>query len=179
MLEVNFNPFPLLSTERLNLRQVTKNDINEIFQLRSDTNVMQYIDRPMAKTTEDAFRFIERIENGIVQNEGITWAITLKANDALIGTIGFHKIEKENYRAEIGYMLMSNFHKKGIMQEAIISALDYGFNVMKLHSVEALINPANEASAKLLERNGFIREAYFKENYYYNGKFLDTIFIHY
>ena len=60
------------------------------------------------------------------------------------------------------------------MQEPITVVLEYGFNVMKLHSVEALVNPNNIASIRLLEKNGFIREAYFKENYFYNGRFLDT-----
>jgi ribosomal-protein-alanine N-acetyltransferase len=45
---------------------------------------------------------------------------------------------------------------------------------MKLHSVEADVNPANQPSIKLLERNNFVREAYFKENYFYDGKFLDS-----
>jgi ribosomal-protein-alanine N-acetyltransferase len=45
---------------------------------------------------------------------------------------------------------------------------------MKLHSIEAHVNPNNIASIKLLEKNGFIREAYFKEDYFYDGKFLDT-----
>ena len=60
------------------------------------------------------------------------------------------------------------------MQEAIEAVLDYGFTAMQLHSVEANVNPANEASKKLLDKNNFIQEGYFKENYYYNGEFLDS-----
>ena len=52
--------------------------------------------------------------------------------------------------------------------------LDYGFNTLKIHSLEANVNPGNAASIKLLERNGFVREAYYRENYYYNGHFLDS-----
>jgi ribosomal-protein-alanine N-acetyltransferase len=63
---------------------------------------------------------------------------------------------------------------KGIMQEALSAVLNYGFELLKLHSVEANVNPNNVSSIKLLERNGFVREAYFKENYYYNNQFLDT-----
>lgn len=60
------------------------------------------------------------------------------------------------------------------MQEALSAILAYGFTIMKLHSVEARVNPLNEPSIKLLERNNFIREGLFKEDYFYNGKFLDT-----
>jgi len=67
-----------------------------------------------------------------------------------------------------------DLQRKGIMQEALIKILDHGFNIMRLHSVEANVNPNNLASIKFLEKNDFIREAYFKENYYFNGRFLDS-----
>jgi ribosomal-protein-alanine N-acetyltransferase len=61
------------------------------------------------------------------------------------------------------------------MREAVSEVIKYGFTVMRLHSIEANVNPDNKASIKLLEKNCFAREAYFKENYFYNGKFLDTV----
>ena len=88
----------------------------------------------------------------------------------MIGTIGYWRIVKEHYRAEIGYLIATEQQGKGLMQEAISATLQYGFSEMKLHSVEANVNPNNPASIKLLERNHFIREAYFKENYFSNGK---------
>ena len=82
---------------------------------------------------------------------------------------------KEHYRAEIGYLLSDAFQRRGIMQEAITAAINYGFNVMRLHSIEANVNPGNTASIMLLEKNKFMREAYFRENFYYNGKFMDSL----
>jgi ribosomal-protein-alanine N-acetyltransferase len=49
MMTINFNPFPNLETERLLLRRVNNNDVNEIFVLRSDTEIMKYIQRPLVK----------------------------------------------------------------------------------------------------------------------------------
>jgi ribosomal-protein-alanine N-acetyltransferase len=49
MMTINFNPFPNLETERLLLRRVNNNDVNEIFVLRSDTEIMKYIPRPLVK----------------------------------------------------------------------------------------------------------------------------------
>ena len=174
MLQLNFNPFPKLFTERLLLREISAADVKEVFQLRSNKNVMQFIDRPLAQTTDDAMELIQKIADGHKKNENITWAITLQNLPKLIGTIGFWQIDKENYRAEIGYLLHPDEQGKGLMQEAIAMVLKYGFQFMKLHSVEANVNPANIASIKLLEKNKFNKEAFFKENYYYNGKFLDT-----
>jgi [ribosomal protein S5]-alanine N-acetyltransferase len=95
----------------------------------------------------------------------IEWAITLKDSGQYIGAISYHRLMKEHFRAEIGYILHPAHHGKRIMDEAIRTVTDFGFNSMGLHSVEANVNPENIASIKLLERNNFVREAYFKENY--------------
>jgi ribosomal-protein-alanine N-acetyltransferase len=174
MLEVNFDPFPVLSTERLILRQITENDTNDLFILRSDSRVMQYIDRPLAKSPDDVMKLIQLITDLLNNNEGITWGIVLKSDSKVIGTIGLWRILKEHYRAEIGYLLHPAQQGKGIMQEAFTPILNYGFKTMKLHSIEATVNPENAASIKILERNNFTREAYFKENYFYNGNFLNS-----
>ena len=174
MLETNFKPFPVLESSRLLLRQVSAADKNEVFSLRADPRVMKYIDRPIAGSMEDALELIQKIDDGLINNNGITWAITLKGSQQLVGTIGYWRIDKEHYRAEIGYLLHPDLQRKGITQEAITVILNYGFEIMKLHSVEANVNPGNEASIKLLEKNNFKREAYFKENYFYQGRFLDS-----
>ena len=106
----------------------------------------------------------------------IQWAITLKENPAtLIGTIGYWRIIPEHYRAEIGYMLHPSCWGKGIMKEALNAVIKYAFEKMKLHSIEANINPDNIPSAALLESCGFIKEAFHKENYYFDGVFYDSI----
>ena len=175
MLKLNFNPFPILTTRRLVLRQMGNYDVNEIFFLRSDAEVMRYIRRPLAKSVEDAMQFIQMISTGVANNDLIHWAITLKNEPKLIGNICFWRIQKEHYRAEVGYTLHTANQRKGIMQEALTAVLDYGFKTMKLHSVEAIVNPENVPSIKLLERTGFVREAYFKEDFFYDGKFYDSI----
>lgn len=175
MVTINFNPFPILETERIILRRVNINDVNEIFTLRSNPETMKYIPRPLVKTTEDALEHIAMIDAKIENNEGINWAITLKDDPKLIGIIGHYRIKPENYRAEIGYMLLPEFNGKGIMSEAVKEVVKYGFNVMKLHSIEAIIDPENFGSEKVLQKNGFVKEAHLKENEFYEGRFLDTV----
>jgi [ribosomal protein S5]-alanine N-acetyltransferase len=176
MLQPNFDPFPELSTERLILRRITPDDTNEIFRLRSDERVMKYIDKERAASIKDAEIFFNLINDSTNANTGITWAIALKkSSDKMIGNIGFWRLIKEHYRAEIGYMLHPDFWNKGIMKEALAAAIDFGFNQMKLHSIEAQINTGNTASAHILESVGFIKEAHFKENYFFQGIFSDTI----
>ena len=104
----------------------------------------------------------------------IAWGISFHETPEMIGNISFHRIEKENHRAEIGYMLHPKHWRQGIINEAMKAVLDYGFSVMNLHSIEANINPENVASSNLLKKRGFVKEAYYKENYFFDGKFIDT-----
>lgn len=175
MLTLNFNPFHNLETERLLLRRVDVNDAEEILLLRGNPETMKYIPRPLTKTREDALEHIAMIDSKIDANEGINWAITLKGNPKLIGIIGHYRIQHDNHRAEIGYMLLPEFHGKGIVTEAVKEVIDYGFNVMKLHSIEAVIDPENVVSEAVLKKFGFVKEAHFREHEYYEGKFLDSV----
>lgn len=175
MLVLNFNPFPDISTERLSLRRMTGDDAEEIFFLRSDKQMLQYLDRDPARSVDEALNWIKMINEGIDNDQYIAWGIALKNEPRLIGTITFWNVKKEHYRAELGYLLHTGYQGKGLMREAAVAVLDFGFNIMKLHSVEANVNPANQASINLLERSNFVREAYFKENYYYNGTFFDSV----
>jgi len=174
MLHIVNSPFPVLNTERLTLRRITDNDASELFFLRSDEGVMQYIDRPRPASLEEIKPFIQKVNDMIDGNEGISWAMTLKNEPKLIGHISFHRIIKEHYRAEVGYVMHPEHYGRGIMTEALQAVLYYGFSSMGLHSVEAIVNPGNSASIKLLERNNFIREAYFREDFFWQGKFLDS-----
>ena len=175
MLSFNFTPFPVIETERLLLRQITNDDITEVFELRSNPETMKYIPRPLVKTTEDALEHIKMIEEKINDNTGINWGITLKGNSKLLGMIGFYRMQPENYRAEIGYMLLPDFHRKGIIPEAVNRLINYGFYDLKLHSIEAVIDPENAASEKVLQKCGFVKEAHLRECEYFEGKFIDKV----
>lgn len=174
MLTINFHPFPLLTTERLILRQLVVEDEDAIYTLRSNEKVNKYLTRAKYKSREEAKTFINIINTNISNNESGYWAIRLKNSDRVIGTICLWNISKENYRAEIGFELHPDFQKQGFMQEAVAAVIEYGFKSMKLHSIVGDVDPDNKASIKLLEKNKFVREAYFRESIYYKGKFLDT-----
>lgn len=174
MLTLSFTPFPILESNRLLLRAVTREDVNEVFELRSNPETMKFIPRPLVTSTDEAMAHIEMITKKIAENEGINWAITLKGNPKLLGIIGHYRVKLENYRSEIGYMLLPNYQNQGITSEAIHLLLDYGFNQLNFHSVEAIIEPKNHASAKVLEKNGFVKEAHFLEDVFWDGQFIDS-----
>ena len=173
MLSLHFNPFPVLETERLVLRNLTKEDKYDLFEIRSNPTTMQYIPRPIAKTVDDVSQLIDIILGYTATNERINWAVTEKGNDKLIGFIGYPNFKHESLRAEIGYMLNPNYTGKGIAYEALKAIIDYGFNTIGLHSIEAIIRTENKASVKLIEKAGFVKEAHFKDYIFHNGQFYD------
>jgi [ribosomal protein S5]-alanine N-acetyltransferase len=175
MLTVNFDPFPVITTDRLLLRRVEMADVPEIQRLRSDEQLMKYIHRPRFENATEAAAFVEKIHNMVAANEGIGWGITRKDDPKVIGHISFHILYKEHYRAEAGYMLFAEYHRKGIITEALQAILHYGFTAMGLHSVEAITDGENSASRKLLEKSGFIQEGYFRESTYWEGRFHDKV----
>ena len=175
MIETDFTPFPEIKTQRLLLRKLENEDRQEMFFLRSDENVLQYIGKEPIVSIEEAEEFIKRMNNLLLENEAIMWGITLMENPGkVIGTICYWNFKKEHDRVELGYTLHPAFWRRGIMKEAIEAVIEYGFLKMKLHSIEALINPDNIASAAVLESTGFVKEGHIKENFYFRGNFQNT-----
>ena len=168
MNKISFTPFPNLITERLILRQLKIEDVNEIFALRSDERVNKFLDRPKAKTIEDARKFIYKINEGIPKNKWVYWAITLKNSHKLIGTICFWKISKEHSKAKIGFELLPDYQGKGIMREVLATIIEYGFENMKLHSIEGDVAPNNSKSIRLLKRNCFVYDRKLKDTVIYS-----------
>ena len=155
MRNKNFKPFPVLKTGRLTLRQLVSTDDNEIFALRSNENVNKYLDRKPSKSIDDAQTFIQTINKNIQTNNSIYWAITLNGTDKLIGTICLFGFSGDNLKAEIGYELLPGFQGKGIMQEAISKVVDFGFQHIGLHSIEAFTHLENQSSTRLLGKLNF------------------------
>ncbi|HEY8688195.1 MAG TPA: GNAT family N-acetyltransferase [Chitinophagaceae bacterium] len=170
MLELNFDPFPVVETERLVLRKISAEDAEDIYLLRTNEEAMKYIKKPKLRSNDDVYELIKVMNNP----DRIQWGITIKNENRIIGSIGYHKITKEHYRAEIGYMLDPAYWNTGLMSEAIGKVIDYGFSKMKLHSIEAIINPGNVVSRKILQKFNFIKEGFFKEIFFFEGEFFDS-----
>ncbi|RTL60442.1 MAG: N-acetyltransferase [Sphingobacteriales bacterium] len=175
MLTINLTPFPQLETNRLLLRQLKEEDADVLFFLRSDAQVLKYIFREPASGKEEVIGFIQAIQQAVSSNENPYWAIALKDKpDELIGTICIWNIRREHYRGELGYVLHPHYWSKGLMKEAIQKVIEYGFDQLHLHSMEAVVDPRNLASVKTLESVGFVKEAHFKEDALFKGQFYDT-----
>lgn len=153
MLHKALSTFPLLTTERLTLRQLRDTDVEEIFSLRSDPTINQFLDRPPCKSAEDALNFIKAIQ----QNESLYWAITQTPHEKLIGTICLYNFSDELNSCEIGYELLANYQGQGIMLEAAKSIIAFAVQTLGIKTLEAFTHKENKSSTNLLLKCSFVK----------------------
>ncbi len=167
--------FPVLKTERLRLRQITSADVDDWLAILSQPDVNRYL-VDVDPASVNHMHVLEIIGwTGKIYREGtgIRWAVTLKPSDTLIGTCGFHRYNAAHCRAEVGYELSAAYWRKGIMTEAARAVLDYCFDDLDLHRVEADVTAGNMASADLLKKLGFQQEGTWRDRVYGRGRFYD------
>ena len=169
-----FKSFPKLESERLIFRRMLLGDAKDMHQIRSNDDVMKFMDVKRTKSIEDAKELIRNSLDDYKNEKGISWGIMDKRSKSFMGYIGFFRIQPQHCRGEVGYVLKPEYWGKGFMTEALSTIVKFGFGKMNLHSIEANVNPKNKSSKKLLERLGFRKEAYFRENYLFDGKFFDS-----
>lgn len=169
------DPFPVLVTRRLRLRRIMPHDAPEIFFLRSHPDLMRYTGVAPMTTIDESYAYIQLHEERRLTGSGIAWGITLTNESAVMGILGFRKLDAGHFRGEVGYGLHPDLHGKGMADEALKAILAFGFQTLGLHSIEANVDKDNAPSIRLLERNLFVREAHFKENFYFEGRFIDSV----
>jgi ribosomal-protein-alanine N-acetyltransferase len=155
---MKFKRFPEIQTERLLLRKIETIDADDILFLRTDAIVNQFIERPenrKTRTISDAVKFIQEVNEAFLKDKSITWGIAFRNKAHIIGTICLWNFSVDHKVAEVGYDLNPDFHRKGVMREALKSVVEFGFNELKLSKIEAFTNKNNEGSKKLLEKIGF------------------------
>jgi [ribosomal protein S5]-alanine N-acetyltransferase len=167
------NNFPFIETNRLLLREIVKDDANDILKYLSDEEVMKYYGLAPFKTINEALNEILWYQSILNEQTGIRWGITLEGKDEVIGSCGFLNRVPEHYRTEIGYELSRDYWGHGIASEALEAVIRYGFKYLKFQRVEALVEPPNIPSQKLIEKHGFIREGLLRDYEFTCGKFDD------
>ena len=177
ILERAFNVFPELETSDFLLREVKEQDYEDIYEIYSDEDAVRYQQIKPMENMEQAQKSVISFLNGYKNKKFIRWCIADKNNDKVVGLITLHTFDNWNSKAEIGYMLNKKYWNQGIMNEVAQKVIQYAFEVIELHRIEASIHPENIASNKLTVKLGFEKEG-FKKDVAYNrstGEFEDRL----
>jgi len=168
-------PFPVLETKRLILREIKYEDAVSVFNFRADVRVSEFIARQPAREIKEAEDLIQRMMDAYNNKQAIGWAAERKnsADKEIIGACGFNRIDFLNHRAEIGGEMAVNHWGKFFAIEAVKAIIDFGFDTLKFHAIEAKLSPLNKSAIYLLEKLGFRKEAHFHDYYLFEGNYQD------
>ncbi len=162
-----------VTTNRLILRSITPSIIHNLFNTKSKEEIIQYFGFDDAGYAH----CLSMHELGMETHRLSLFYFLLvdKINNKPIGECGFHTWNSTHCRAELFYSLRHDDDKqKGLMTEALNVVLEYGFQTLNLHRIEALLDKNNTPSVKLLLKYGFTKEGTMREDYVVNGKNEDS-----
>lgn len=160
-----------LETERLLLRKIVMEDVDDIFEYASIPEVAEFVIWSPHKTKDDSIQFVNLAEQEFLNKGMITWGIELKSENKLIGSISIHHIQLIHSCAEIGYALHQKYWGKGLVTEAMKEILRFGFNVMNFNRLEAYCEEKNVGSWRVMEKCGMKYEGTFREKVFVKNRF--------
>lgn len=148
-------------------------DRQDLFDHLSDPETVAFMDiAPMADLAA-ADAMIAWADKLRASDDGIWWAIRDRTG-AFVGASGFAGLVRERgSRGEVSCNVVRSHWRQGVMAEVLPALLDYGFDGLGLHRIEATVTPGNLASAAVLERFGFQREATLQDYAYWKGRYWD------
>lgn len=164
----------VIPTERLILRLLGEADLPALYEIYSDVEVMRYWSWPAWTDRSQAEQMLLDAQEGYRSGNGLQLGIERRADQALVGSCSLFHFHHASRRAEIGYILGRPYWGSGYMHEALRALLNYAFQTLDLHRLEADIDPRNLASARTLERLGFQKEGHLRQRWIVNGEISDT-----
>jgi len=168
---------PTLEAPRVRLRWLTERDVDALFAIFSDQDMMRYWSSTAMQQRSEAEELLLRIHRQFAEKSAFQWGIERKDDGELLGTCTLFNIHVANMRAEIGYCLRSTHWRKGYMSEALAALIEHAFATLKLRRLEADVDPKNAGSLGILDRMGFRREGLLRERWNVGGEIQDSVFL--
>ncbi|MFZ7824263.1 GNAT family N-acetyltransferase [Priestia sp. 40] len=169
-IEEIFGDLPKLETERLILRKITLDDVEDMYSYCSNEEVSKYVTWETHQALDDTINFVKFVLNQYENGKIAPWAIEYKENGKLIGTIDFISWHIEHNIAEIGYIISKDYWGNGIATEAVSEVIKFGFNHMDLIRVQARCFAENKGSACVMKKLGMSFEGTLRKAMFIKGK---------
>jgi RimJ/RimL family protein N-acetyltransferase len=165
---------PTLHTARLRLRPFDHADADALFALHSNAHVLRYWDSPPWTDRERAGRFLEASRQMAEDGTGVRLALELVSDGTFIGWCSLSRWNRDYRSASMGYCLGETAWGHGYATEAAQAVLRWAFDTLDLNRVQAETDTRNVASARVLEKLGFVREGTLREDCVVNGDVSDS-----
>ena len=148
---------PTLHTKRLTLRPITTDDVGALHEMFSDAETMRFWDRPPTRDLQETTTRLNWSLSADAEWHRM-FAMVRHEDGRMIGIVNYFARQPWNQRLEIGYMLHRSVWRTGLMTEALVPFLDYCFDGLQSHRIEATIEPDNAASRGIAQSMGFVCE---------------------
>lgn len=166
-----------LSARNLHLRPSKPADAESMFAMLSDPQSMKYWSDQPISDLDAAVEVLNRDLVSDAEGNSMCWAVCLNGQDKMIGKCILFQFSQQNYRAEIGYILNREYWRQGLMFQALEAVIDFAFNTLNLHRIEADVDTQNAGSLGLLEKLGFRREGLLRERWRVYGEWQDSVML--
>ncbi len=168
-----FSNIPTLETDRLILRKIKIDDVDDMYEYSKDHNVTKYLVWSPHPDKEYTFEYINYLQSRYKCGDFYDWGIVLKEENKMIGTCGFTRFDYINNSAEMGYVLNSEYHGRGIATEASKCVLKFGFEHLGINRIECKYIIGNDTSRRVMEKNGMTFEGIRREGMLVKGNYRD------
>lgn len=153
-----FSQMPTLETERFILRKLSIDDTDDMYEYAKEYSVTKYLTWSPHSDKGCTLDYLMYLQNRYKTGDFFDWAIVCKDNGKMIGTCGFTRFRFQHNCGEIGYVLNPAYHGKGIATEVVGRVIRYGFENLALERIEGKFMVENQASRRVMEKNGMIFE---------------------
>lgn len=166
---------PILTTDRLILRPFNLNDAPVVQRLADHKDIAATTTVPHPYEDGFAEQWIGTHQEEFEKGESVIFAVVLRSDNSLIGSISILRINNQHSRAEIGYWIGVPYQCNGYCTEAGREALKYAFDELALNRVSGSHLAENPASGRVLKKIGFKREGYLRQHVNKWGAFKDVV----
>lgn len=168
---------PELVGRRVRLGPMDADDAPALLAIFGDPEVVRYWSSPPLEGLAAARQLVEDIRALFEERTLFEWGIRLAGERSVLGTATLHQWDASHARAELGIALARDVWGRGLAKDALTTLIGFAFERLGLHRLEADIDPANHASLRLFERQGFRREGLLRERWVQGGTYQDAIFL--
>ena len=164
---------PMLETERLLLRKITRDDAPDIFEYASDAEVPTYMSWEPHQSIQETYSYLERAMKRYQEHNPGPWAIVHRRDAKMIGTCSFSFWDRQHNSSEIGYVLNRRYWGQGYMSEAVRAIVAFGFRELGMNRIQARCDVPNVGSARVMEKAGMTFEGVLRQQLFEKGSYRD------
>lgn len=165
---------PTIESARVALRELKESDLKSLFEIYSNRRAMKYWDTIPHEDISITTNAFHKLKELMEMNQGLSWGITLKETNNIIGHFVLHGWNTTRNQTQLGYIINPEYWGKGLGSETLYSVINFCFIEMSFNSILAEVDPNNLASIAILQKHGFAIKEEKKKDLNINNNFYDT-----